>query len=71
MTKMIDIVHIDSECWHFEANVKKCAVAILSQVGKVLGGWVRSGGSPLVLDSYGYLRKNLVVLGHRMKILTH
>ena len=34
---------------------KKCAVVIFSKVGKVSGGWVWSGESLPVLNSYGYL----------------
>ena len=32
--KIIDIVHNYSKRWHFETNVKKCAVVILSELGK-------------------------------------
>ena len=53
--RLIDIVHNYSKRWYFEANVKKYAVVIFSKLGKVSGGWVWSGESPLVLDSYCYL----------------
>ena len=40
---------------HFEVNVKKCAVIIIFQIGKVSGGWVWGGESLPILEPFCYL----------------
>ena len=55
LEKLIDNVHNYGKSWRSEANVKKCAVVIISKAGKVLGEWVWDDEILLVLDSYYYL----------------
>ena len=55
LQKLIDIVHVYSKRWRFEANVGKCAVIIFSKLGKVSGKWVWGEESLPVLKSYCYL----------------
>ena len=55
LQSLIDVGHNYRICWHFEANVKKCADVISSKLGNFSGKWVWGHDSLLVLDSYCYL----------------
>ena len=55
LQSLIDVVYNYSKCWHFEANVKKSALVILSKLGNLLGKRVWGQESLSVLDSYCYL----------------
>ena len=56
LKSMTTIVYNYSRCWHFEANVKKCAVMIFAKLGDASGKWFWGDEGLPVLYSYYYLR---------------
>ena len=51
---MITIVYNYSRRWHFDANIKKCAVVVFSKLGDTSGKWFCGNEELLILDSYHY-----------------
>ena len=70
LQRLLDVVYNYSNQWHFEVNVKKSAVVIVSKVGNFLGKWVWGQESLSLLDSYCYLGIEVVLMGQWISTLS-